>query len=697
MRNNFIYLRCMLLLGIYSTVTPTELNTLPPTDLEKKYVNVYKRASKNPSAKAAFSTDRWKKIVETFLSSKKTDYEVQKNLFEELLKENSLESQFLLNFLIDALKTSAVETKDNPLLTFFRNYAKKTEMAEKKAKKAAEEAEEKFEESPLSVAFKKALDSSSLKKLLLAKPEDFKDALKEFFTETLPITTSDFNPTVPVECWMDSYIENKLESKNPTVVSLFDNVLITGARNLVAVSRKLDDRVLKYIYSQFKAPYVEIIRKIMSDETNPIKFLASLNRIATLCSAATQADKETAFESLDEESRRWFCKIYIKEGSLEDTEQSSYLKTFLQKLKTNNPDQFESFEKTLAEEKIESIANYAKLTDEELLTINELLKTPGVNIELDKIKNPLVKALAASQIIGKHSGTENDEVFVNASTTIADAVKMRGLSKTFFKLLAKQSVDSIVQDSAPDNTQVAETSLKSIGDLVKKSMTKRSMGSRLGSWFREYFNMSRLVLRARSAFMSDEGRYRTAMNLASDLQGNSPVDREDVRRSIGIVLQNLSGKKEVDGQPGSLLRKIAASTTDSATIIDEIINKIPNIPNTPRQERNRKEIGLREFALEQFNAARESSTSISITASDEAGSALTTIDSLPAQINITERGPALTAPAKTNTARNASGQTTLTTQLTDIQRAEQERRDEEKRKKDKEPILEEDQPSEERR
>jgi hypothetical protein len=579
-----IYFFTVLSLGIYSTARSIELNTLEPINLDKKYESAYKKSLKNPIAKTAFFTDRWKSMVQIFLASEqKFNYTAQKELFEQLLTEDSDDSKFLLNFLIVALKSSVVESERNPLLAFFRKYAINREKPENITKDK-------------SVAFKKALDSKSLERLLLGSAREFKDALKAFFMETLPTIDSNFRPSIPVECWMDSYMENKLESKDSTVVQLFDIALGKQPiaignhnRSFMKVHRQLNERVLKYIYSKFKIPYLKIIKEIIQDDVNPIKFFASLNSIATLCSDASQADKKIAFKSLNEESRRLFSQIYIKETSLKDTEQSSYLKNFLDDFKSTNPDEFDSLMETLAQEQIESIEQYATLTDAALLKINESVKILGTKVDLDKIKNPLVKALAASNIIGQLAG-ENDlglkdrfrTYFVFIQNTL-DTPKFFVNFPNTWRKLAKQCLNGIAGDDKKSDLTTDEVSNRSAKLIFaerafRKTLPKRgTIANRLSSWLREYCSISTLILKTRTVSTTEEKRYETTTKLARSIQESSKLDPRDVAIKIGIVLQNLSGKDEVAGQPEELLQALSQANITLAIINDEIISRLPNL------------------------------------------------------------------------------------------------------------------------
>jgi hypothetical protein len=281
-------------------------------------------------------------------------------------------------------------------------------------------------------------------------------------------------------------------------------------------------------------------------------------------------------------------------------------------------------QKSLNIEQIQMFESEQEPKDSKLLELNELCKDITSVEDAEKIKNPLIKALAASRIVGKYAG---NAAFKKTCTDLMIMIKNAVTTPNFLNkfpntwtTLVKQSLDGIAGDDKKSTLEPTEEDLRSnnlewMEAGFKASIKERKSAARTkGSWFREYCSISRIVLRARSAFMSDEKRYKTTMKLAQSLTPNSKLDPRDVAIKIGIVLQNLSGKNEVNGQPEQLLQELTGKNITVGMINDEIISRVPNLS----VKKGNSRIALEDiFNRSLVDVARSQSSSDDITNFDE--------------------------------------------------------------------------------
>ena len=300
------------------------------------------------------------------------------------------------------------------------------------------------------------------------------------------------------------------------------------------------------------------------------------------------------------------------------------------------------------------------------------------------IKNPLVKALAASQIVGelagKNDNTSRDKFnacFVSIRIAL-NAPRFLNKFPNTWAALAKQSLDGILNSNESKKMTVKEINdrnedFRLLEGTFKESMPRRgSTASRLGGWFREYCSISKLVLKARSASMTEAQRYDTAMKLARSLQGNSRLDPRDVCLKIGIVLQSLSGKEQIAGQPEKLLAELSKTNVTVAMVNDEIISRVPNLP----VERPGITTGLRTMFMKGLADLKQSPV-------DSLGDIETRTAFDPATVDPVTTArvlPTKTGTTSTATAKRVPGNSNSTTTLTDAQK-EKQKREEERRKR----------------
>ena len=316
--------------------------------------------------------------------------------------------------------------------------------------------------------------------------------------------------------------------------------------------------------------------------------------------------------------------------------------------------------------------------DSQLLQLNELCKDITSIEDAKQIRNPLIRALAASRIVGKYAG---DRKLQGECTNLMLMIKNAIQSPNFFNrfpntwtTLVKQSLDGIAGDYrktplSPAESDTRDSNFQYMESGFKASI-KRLAARTKASWFREYCSISKLALRACSAFMSDKERYDTTIKLVQSLGTGSKLDPRDVAIKIGIVLRNLSGKTEVAGQPEKLLQALSKTNITVDMINDEIISRVPNRSVT----RGESKIGLQDiFNRGLVDIVRMQSFSLDNIETRDAFDPATVTKKTPTQDrNPTKQGSTSTTTESSNRLPKARGSATGSTSEEEIRKQEEE-------------------------
>lgn len=532
-----IYLFILLSLGICSTLKSAEPSLPQASDFKIQYLDVYKKTlEKERIASEAFSSEMGKKVLETFLSENKTSHEEKAKLFNTLLEdeseETSAQSKLLLNFLFDCASRDFAKIIQNPLIAFFKQYAN--------SKKARQDTDktllEKFQ-----IRCKSLPGFNILLQEPIFKANDTRFDPKvraTFFSQTIRTNPS----SIVAECWMDDYIKEVMEGKSTNIQALFNKALKDESQSRTrALDIKFSQYILKYMSTQIQKPYDEIIKKIIDDGIDTREFLKSFANLRTLCSDSPQEDKEKALESLNEESKKWFCKMYIQEASLKnkypDREAPSRLEDFMEALKKNNPKEFGSVMVTLANE------------------LPSILNNPLLDSEL--------KALV--DILEHH----------NFAATHPEE----------FKRIAEVCFDNLVKPNEttkvlPSQTEKKLAALELTFRKIAGATSPKTTGMR--RWLREYCTVTKIMARIKSFGKNDTKRYEACNELAQSLHSNSTLSAYKVCEEIGTILQGIKDPIQAKShimQLTNILRSIKDVTPDmvSTTITNRLSDSMSRI------------------------------------------------------------------------------------------------------------------------